>query len=1213
MKFGLMFFASSEDAFIEDDKYHLVIESAKFADKQGFSSVWVPERHFTKFGSLYPNPAVLHAALARETQQIRLQAGSVVVPLHNPIRIAEEWAMVDNLSQGRIALSFASGWNPDDFAFFPDKYPNRHQEMYAGIETVQKLWRGESIRCQSGNGKPVDLRVYPTPVQKELPVWITAAGNPQTFSKAGELGANLLTHLLDQSIEELAEKIAVYRQGRANNGYDPQGGLVTVMLHTFVGEDMDIVREQVRIPYCEYLKSNIGLLKGLASSRNRDVDLSALSEKELDEFVNFLFERFASSRGLIGTPETCLNLLEQLDKIGVNEVACLLDFGPSADLILEHLPYLDQLKERYFAKDSENYSQPSAVNLQETRLLETQSLLEMPQKYLIEEIKTRCNQEIKGSEFYQWLYEHQVELEESFQGIKHLWCCQGEALGRVELPASLEASFTSYTIHPALLDSCNQVLAATLWTEMDSSPENQVLYQPVGLRSLRVYKPMSQKVWSHAILPSSTAEKADFLEGDIEILDDQGNLLLKISSLRMQKMQTSNLQKTVQPKLEDYLYQLRWQENPLPEIEVSRSQQPRSWLIFADSLGIGESLAKQLQESGDTCYIVHYGDAYQNSTEGHFWINPSSSQEINQLIEKILQPEKPPCQGIIHLWSVDATATEKLTTSSLKADQTSGFASALYLIQAMAERETTNMPVWFVTRGAQSVGSDSLSLEVAQSPLWGLGRVITMELPNIEGGLVDLDLESLGDEAAQQLINVLWSRDGENQIAFRQGQRYIPRLVRTETLEPKAEPLSLLPDATYLITGGLGGLGLKVAEWMVERGARNLVLVSRTGTSDHAKDNLKRLEQMGSQVRIASADVSDETQVARVLAEIEQTLPPLKGIIHLAGVLDDGLLVEQDWERVTKIQASKVEGAWNLHHLTQNYSLDFLVLFSSAASLVTLPGQGIYASANAFLDALAHYRKALNQPAISINWGPWSQIGHAATDYGRKAHENLARMGIDRIAPNQGVELLEQLLQQDLSQVGVMSVNWSQLSQVAPVITQSKFLSELMRVSTIQEDELLAGKESDILHQLRETPINNRYSLLISYIEKHLAQTLRCSSSELNLEKSLLELGLDSLMAVELRNLIKKDLAINIPIVKFMDDLSVVGLATYLDEELQKDDSDSSTITSIGNQDQPNQINETQEIPQSSEENLLSQIEQLSETEVDELLMAMLSETEVKS
>ena len=265
LKFSVMFFACTEEVVGGAD-YRLVIESARFADREGFTAVWVPERHFTSFGYLYPSPAVLHAALARETQRIRLRAGSVVATLHHPLRIAEEWAMVDNLSGGRVDVSFASGWNPNDFAFFPDRYPKRREHVYESLSTVQRLWRREAVEVRNGMGEQVPLRIYPPPVQPELPVWITAAGSPDTFARAGSLGVNVLTHLLDHDVDEISDRIRRYREARATAGHDPDAGQVTMMVHTFVGADLDEVRELVRAPYCRWLASNADLLKSLAAN-----------------------------------------------------------------------------------------------------------------------------------------------------------------------------------------------------------------------------------------------------------------------------------------------------------------------------------------------------------------------------------------------------------------------------------------------------------------------------------------------------------------------------------------------------------------------------------------------------------------------------------------------------------------------------------------------------------------------------------------------------------------------------------------------------------------------------------------------------------------------------------------------------------------------------------------------------------------------------------
>jgi natural product biosynthesis luciferase-like monooxygenase protein len=268
------------------------------------------------------------------------------MPLQNPIRVAEEWAVVDVLSGGRVDLSFASGWHPDDFALAPDKYQQRREEMLRGIETVRRLWRGEHVAAKSGDGRTIQIRTFPTPRQKELNVWLTAAGNPETFRQAGEMGLGVLTHLFDQRIDDLAEKIETYRGGRASRGLDPDGGNVTVTLHTFIGDTLDDVRQHAGQAYCRFLKDNIGLLKTLAFSRGMSVDVAQLPADELDALVMVVFEKFLGGRSLLGTPDTCYASAQQLAAIGVDEIACLLDFGPADDAIRSTLPHLSRLRER---------------------------------------------------------------------------------------------------------------------------------------------------------------------------------------------------------------------------------------------------------------------------------------------------------------------------------------------------------------------------------------------------------------------------------------------------------------------------------------------------------------------------------------------------------------------------------------------------------------------------------------------------------------------------------------------------------------------------------------------------------------------------------------------------------------------------------------------------------------------------------------------------
>ncbi len=374
LHFSLFYFASADSR--PDDKYRLLVEGAKFADAHGFQAVWTPERHFHDFGGLYPNPAVAGAALATITSNLQIRAGSVVMPLHHPVRVAEEWALVDNLSQGRVGVSFASGWQPNDFVIRPDAYDSRHQLMYEGIEIVRRLWRGEAVEFDGVNGQRRAVQTLPRPIQKELPVWVTTAGDIETWRTAGKIGANVLTHLLGQTIDEVAEKIQVYRDAYRAAGHVGTGE-VTLMLHTLVGDDTSAVREIVRKPLTDYLRSSVGLIKNAASTwtaykRKSDgsvvapPDLSELSDEEMEDLLAYSFDRYFSSSGLFGTREDCLTTIEGLRQAGVDEIACLIDFGVETDKVLAHLPHLAALREAVETRTKTTVSDPVAASGDDT-------------------------------------------------------------------------------------------------------------------------------------------------------------------------------------------------------------------------------------------------------------------------------------------------------------------------------------------------------------------------------------------------------------------------------------------------------------------------------------------------------------------------------------------------------------------------------------------------------------------------------------------------------------------------------------------------------------------------------------------------------------------------------------------------------------------------------------------------------------------------------
>jgi natural product biosynthesis luciferase-like monooxygenase protein len=343
VRFSLFFFSGNEAMFPEY-KYQLIVEGAKFADRNGFTAIWTPERHFHSFGGLYPNPSVLSAGLAMVTERLHIRAGSVVMPLHDPIRVAEEWSVVDNLSRGRAGIAFASGFHPNDFVFSPASYPDRRALMFDRIETARRLWRGERVTVRGGAGNDIEVEIFPKPVQPELPVWITCANTPATFEDTGRIGANVLTSLIGLTPEVLADRIALYRDSRAKAGLDPRTGQVAVMLHTFVGDDLAAVKEKVRAPFCDYLRSHTELLTSLARSLHHSFDEGSFAKEDLEELLMMEFERYFASGSLLGTPESCLAMVHRLRAIGVDEVCCLLDFGVDVPSVMDSLRHLATLR-----------------------------------------------------------------------------------------------------------------------------------------------------------------------------------------------------------------------------------------------------------------------------------------------------------------------------------------------------------------------------------------------------------------------------------------------------------------------------------------------------------------------------------------------------------------------------------------------------------------------------------------------------------------------------------------------------------------------------------------------------------------------------------------------------------------------------------------------------------------------------------------------------
>jgi phthiocerol/phenolphthiocerol synthesis type-I polyketide synthase D len=1163
LQFSLMFFACTEEV-LQRTGYRLVIESARFADREGFTAVWVPERHFTGFGYLYPSPAVLHAALARETQRVRLRAGSVVATLHHPLRIAEEWAMVDNLSGGRVDISFAPGWNPNDFAFYPDRYPKRREHLYESVSVVQRLWRQEPAEFRNGTGEQVQLRIYPPPVQPELPVWITAAGSPETFVRAGRLGANVLTHLLDHGVDEIADRIRSYREAREAAGHDPQTGQVTIMLHTFVGTDIDEVRELVRAPYCRWLASNVELLKGLATNRGVQIDVGALSQQDREQFANLLFERFFTSRALMGTPQSCLDLAGQLQRVGVTEIACLLDFGPSEDLVLAHLPHLKQLKELYQAQGPlapeavAPMPEPTAAMTAASAVRRDGQQPRAAADRSVEEIRAQC-EEIEVEEFYRMLCQFGVQLEGRFRGVKRLWRGDKEALGYVLATEETDTAADGDALHPAFLDACLQVFAATLPTT--ATADEEAVYVPIGLGGFEMFGGAARDVWSHAVLTST--DHGDLFKGDVRLLDATGRQIGLVSGFQLQRAARAG---AAGEDLASWLYDISWVERAIEPI-ASR-QEPAKWLILADRAGVGEQLAEALREQQTECLLAYTGASGRTKHSGDRIVDPALPDEMRRLVGEALAGSLP-VRGVVHLWSLDATATDAASLEALERDQAVAVGSALHLAQALASAgapasgAAVRPRLWLVTRGAQAVPGARRSLHPQQAAVWGFGKSYAAEHAELWGGLVDLDPDDSPRACAAHLAALLRSADAEDQLSVRAGQFYAPRLTRrSETLRPH---VTFREEAAYCVTGGLGGIGTEVARWLVRNGARHLVLLGRRmpppreAWPEVAPDSqaavqvaaIRELEEAGAQVSYGAVDVADESQVTAFFADHTPALPPIRGVFHAAGVGQGETILKSDLGLLADVLRPKVRGTWVLDRVLRGTALDFFVLFSSATHQLGVLGQGTaaYSAASAFLDAFAHYRRGVGRTALSVDWGPWSGVGMAAQS------GNVARLqtfGIGPVSPRHGAEILGHALAANVPQLWAISVDWERLLRTDSSLAAHAFLTEVIA------DGALRGRDAEELaraavlrEELRALPPPMRARRLEQHVQEQIASVMGLETpDDVDWRRGLFEIGMDSLMALELKNRLQLGLGVPIPSTLAFDHPTTGAIARFLAREM---------------------------------------------------------------
>lgn len=763
------------------------------------------------------------------------------------------------------------------------------------------------------------------------------------------------------------------------------------------------------------------------------------------------------------------------------------------------------------------------------------------------QVRARCQQTLPVADFYDWLKKLGLEYGPSFRGVRELYLGRHEALTKVRLPDNL--ADTQYVMHPAFLDACLHAYPLALDGAEKAKGDCRNSYLPISLEAFRCYQDGINKAWVHTRLRS--VEKDDTQVVDIRVYDDKDRPVADLEGLTVRLLPLAKVQMP-RPDTNDLFYRVAWRKSVGRSIGLVEDRAPASWMIFADASGIGVALAKRLEAAGHHCHLVHRDSTFAQLGARTWNVNERQPQDFRRLLEQFLASETLPCEGVIYMWALDAPTIAGLTLAKLKSASEMMCRGGLATLHALAETRSTNPSgrrIWFVTANAQKTEDEDQLVDPVQAPLWGLGRTAAIEYPAIWGGLIDLRLNcDVTPDDIDLLAAELLYPDGETQIAISTGgRRNVPRLVRQSLAGLPARPPCVRGEATYLVTGGLGMLGRSVGKWLISNGAKHLVLTGRNAGSEAAQEIFSVGEINGAAIHVVAADISRDEDVTRLVRTIGNECPPLKGVVHSAGILDDGILAQLDWDRFTRVFESKVYGSWLLHECTKSLDLDFFILQSSLLSLLGSAGQGNYSAGNTFLDSLAAYRRAAGLPATVINWSAWSG-GGLATASGARGEAMWSSLGVKFVSPDLAMLAFDTLMQRDVDQIAIAVADWR---TYAGKLGKPPFLTQLLTGN----DEDFSSPNSAQRNGAPAAPPAQANDEARQQLSSRLQQRIMAELGFLDPidpDRPLNEVGLDSLRSVTLANNLEDEFGILVSISELISGPTINQLVDRLSDLLPR-------------------------------------------------------------
>lgn len=790
-------------------------------------------------------------------------------------------------------------------------------------------------------------------------------------------------------------------------------------------------------------------------------------------------------------------------------------------------------------------------------------------KMHIKDLENRFKQTISSDDHYSKMKDFGLEYGKCFQAVERIAISAEEVLGYCKVPESIIEE-TRFNLNPILMDAAFQTVIHILLHNNKDEPELNGMYLPAGVEKLNSYGKTANTVWCHVKLVSRPNENKDNLYiVDIKLINDIGEIMVEGYGFKF--MRVDKIKIASQTDIYDIFSKPQWIEIENNNKKVKNASTDILHVIFTDKEGAAENIENALKEKDIPCIKVIPGNEYKDAGK-ILEINAKNKNDFLKLVKTLSQEYAE--KGItscnyIYMWGVHDSFVGEINNDLFTKFHSQVSIPLLYLVQALsAAGNDIKHKLWVITReGLQVNGTEDINLAAS---LCGMGNVILNEHTNIWGGVIDIDEKTITKNTTRIIQYLNNSFPNEKHIAIRKNKVFSKRLVRQKFKETVGE-LRFRKNATYLITGGFGGIGSLVAKWMVQNGAAHLLIVGRSdvpqrtewNNADHYTDSIRRnintiqeLESLGASVHTIIADISDqETFFSRLKDYEAENRPEIKGVIHTAGVLKDRLMMNMEAEDIIHVTLPKILGSWNLHKFFQNRNIEIFQMFSSISSITGMVGQANYAMGNAFMDSLAHYRNQKKMVGCSINWGPWAEVGMAVSKNLTKQHNSL---GMRALKNDDGIKALSILTQQNPTQVTAAWMHWNKFKELYP-IGKTNYFSQIKDKLIEREINPDSNQSDEVFYKFILMNEDERHNYVSSFTQTMVAKILGYDVEQINVNADFNDLGMDSIAATQIQEMVSNKFGINISIFDFFNGASIERLSWKITTDILE----SEVVTSI--------------------------------------------------